>query len=378
MNFPAFPGVSEKKLLGAICLLILIAMIVAAFWPFNPRPANHVAWLGNENGIRFGGAGIILSSAPFQFPGSERPAGASLEVWLEPSQQRYSAALLAFSFSASPEQFRLRQAYDYLLVLEEPFASFRHSAMRSLWVPHAFQARKRRFLAISSGTQGTTVYLDGIPAEQSSSFKISTRDVSGQLILGSSPVVYDTWRGKLLGVAVFGREITPAQVSDHYLAWLNGRPEVINRDQPAALYTFEERAGDVVHNQIASGPDLTIPESFHIPYKPLLKAPWKEFYLNQSYLQDVLVNIAGFIPFGVFFCMYFSSGPASRRTVAATIILGAVFSLTIEVLQVYIPMRDSGTTDILTNTLGTTIGAMLYRGGTLHALLDRLAFRTTL
>ena len=155
-------------------------------------------------------------------------------------------------------------------------------------------------------------------------------------------------------------------------------PEVINRDQPAALYTFEERAGDVVHNQIASGPDLTIPESFHIPYKPLLKAPWKEFYLNQSYLQDVLVNIAGFIPFGFFFCMYFSSGPASRRTVAATIILGAVFSLTIEVLQVYIPMRDSGTTDILTNTLGTTIGAMLYRGGTLHALLDRLAFRTTL
>src|SRR5204862_3271910 len=53
------------------------------------------------------------------------------------------------------------------------------------------------------------------------------------------------------------------------------------------------------------------------------------------------------LPFGFFFCMYFSWGRASRRTVLATIVLGAVFSLTIEVLQWYIPMRDSGTTDIL-------------------------------
>jgi glycopeptide antibiotics resistance protein len=74
--------------------------------------------------------------------------------------------------------------------------------------------------------------------------------------------------------------------------------------------------------------------------------------------------------------MYLSWGQASRKTVLATIVLGAVFSLTIEVLQWYIPMRDSGTTDILTNTLGTALGAVLYRSGTLHALFDRLASRT--
>lgn len=62
------------------------------------------------------------------------------------------------------------------------------------------------------------------------------------------------------------------------------------------------------------------------------------------------------------------------RTVAATVLLGTLFSLAIEIVQFYIPTRDSGTTDILTNTLGTVIGITLYRWRTIQALLGRLEF----
>ena len=103
MNLSAFPAIGEKKTLAAICLLILSIMIVAALWPFTPHPANHVAWLGDENGLRFSGRGIILSSRAFEFPGSGTPAGVSLELWLEPFQERYSTSLLAFSSPANPE-----------------------------------------------------------------------------------------------------------------------------------------------------------------------------------------------------------------------------------------------------------------------------------
>jgi glycopeptide antibiotics resistance protein len=128
-----------------------------------------------------------------------------------------------------------------------------------------------------------------------------------------------------------------------------------------------------VRNQVSSGPDLGIPRRFQIPYKPFLKAPWNEFYPYRAYLKDVFINIAGFVPFGFFFCMYLSAaaGKVSRKTVVATIILGAAFSTTIEVLQWFIPVRDSGTTDILTNTLGTTIGATLCRAAVPSTLLGR-------
>lgn len=374
MNLSALRRVTEKRVNALICLLIFGVMVVAAFWPFHFHPANRVSWLGDENGLRFGVPGIICSLGKLRFPNSESPAGATLEIWLEPSQDKYSTALLAFSSSANPDQFRLRQSHDYLLVLQEAFASSHHSGMTAMWVPHAFQAHRRSFVVISSGNEGTTVYLNGVPLEKSSTFKATAKDFSGQLIFGSSAVTYDTWRGKLLGMAIFGREISAAQVSEHYKAWLNRRLEGIKNDRPTALYIFEEHLGDVVHNQTSEAPDLVIPQSFHIPYKPLLKAPWKEFAFDRGYLRDILINIAGFVPFGFFFCMSLSAGSPSKKAAVATVVLGAVFSLTIEILQLYIPMRDSGTTDILTNTLGTAIGALLCRGGILRTLLDRFEF----
>jgi VanZ like family/Concanavalin A-like lectin/glucanases superfamily len=377
MRVSAFPTMREKKTLAAICFCILCVMIVAAFWPFNFRPANHITWLSGENGLRFGGGGIVLSPKNFEFKDSQSPAGVSLELWLEPSQDKHSTALLSFSCRENPGQFRLRQSENFLLILQEPLPTRYHSAMASLRVPDAFQARKRRFIAISSGAQGTIIYLDGIPAEKSSTFKITQKDLTAQLIVGASPTVYETWSGKLLGFALFAQELTPSQVSEHYRAWLDGRSEVVENNHPVALYTLGERTGNIVHNRITSGPDLTIPSRFQIPYKPLLKAPWNEFYPNLAYLREVFINIAGFVPFGFFFCMFLSSGQPSRKTVVATVVLGTFFSLTIELLQWYIPMRDSGTTDIFTNTLGTALGVLLYRGGTLDVFLHRLQSRTS-
>jgi len=57
---------------------------------------------------------------------------------------------------------------------------------------------------------------------------------------------------------------------------------------------------------------------------------------------------------------YFALVHKTKRAGLVTIILGFAVSLTIEVLQAYPPTRDSGSTGLITNTLGTWMGVMLY------------------
>ncbi|MGB9486519.1 MAG: VanZ family protein, partial [Terriglobia bacterium] len=91
-----------------------------------------------------------------------------------------------------------------------------------------------------------------------------------------------------------------------------------------------------------------------------------------SYWEYVLVNIAGFIPFGFLFCAYFSLAGRIKRPALVTILLGFTVSLTIESLQAFLPTRDSGTTDVITNTLGTCFGVWLYRLNLWRILFARI------
>jgi glycopeptide antibiotics resistance protein len=97
----------------------------------------------------------------------------------------------------------------------------------------------------------------------------------------------------------------------------------------------------------------------------LLESAWQEFHKQRNYLKNVFINVAGFVPLGFFLHAYFSLIRRIRYAALATVMVGATVSLTIEVLQAYLPTRDSGTTDLITNTLGTCIGAALCHAAAL-------------
>ncbi len=152
-----------------------------------------------------------------------------------------------------------------------------------------------------------------------------------------------------------------------------GYPVVITGQHAAALYTFDERAGDVIHDKSPSGVDLSIPETYQVMDKIALQPFWTEFEMSGSYWRAVLKNVVGFIPFG--FCFYpLVSNLLRRRAPLTTIALGTAASFLIEFLQIFLPTRDSGTTDLITNTLGTSIGVAVFRAivPTLVRLLPRL------
>ena len=365
--------VTSPKLLGVACGLVLMGLLVAGFWPFH-SPRNQVTWFAGGNGLRFGRRGTILSSGEFKAANVPADAPCSLEIWFEPGFTAASGTLLAFYAPENPRQFSLRQSIaDLALQSDLRDGRFRTLTTR-LYVEDIFRRGKPLFVTVTSKGGQTSVYIYGVLARIAPKFPLSGQDFGGKLVIANLPKVDNSWSGLLRGLAFYDQEISPPQVLHHYKTWTEkGRPDVSENERAVALYLFDERAGRVIHNQVPSGTDLYIPYRYLVLHQVLLRPFWESFHPTWSYLDDVLVNILGFVPFGFLFCAYLSLAGRIRRPALVTILLGFTLSFTIESLQAFLPTRDSDTTDIITNTLGTCFGVLLYRLNLWRVLLVRLS-----
>jgi len=85
--------------------------------------------------------------------------------------------------------------------------------------------------------------------------------------------------------------------------------------------------------------------------------------VGMSDLDDIAVNILGFMPFGFIVYSYRRlAKPGGRgRNLVWAVCAGATISLAIELTQAWLPNRTSSINDLFTNTLGTFLGALLAR-----------------
>jgi hypothetical protein len=364
--------VMSTKLLGVVCGMVLGGILVAGLWPFH-SPKNEVTWFADGNGLYFGWHGTILSSGKFQAAKVPADAPCSLEIWFEPGLTAYSGTLLTFYAPGSPRQFSLHQSIsDLALQSDIRDGRFRTRTTR-LYVDDIFRRGKPLFVTVTANGGQVSVYIDGALARTAPKFPLSSQDFGGELIVPNSPRNDNSWTGLLRGLAFYNQELTPAQVYRHFTTWTTkGQPEVSEDERAVALYLFNERAGGVIHNQVSSGTDLYIPDRYLVLDQVLLMPFWKEFDPCWSYWKDVLVNIAGFVPLGFLFCAYFSLAGRIKRPALVTILLGFAASFTIEFLQAFLPTRDSGTTDLITNTSGTCFGVWLYRLNLWRVLIAKI------
>jgi VanZ like family/Concanavalin A-like lectin/glucanases superfamily len=347
--------------LRLLCALILAAILIAGLWPFH-APKNSVHWAVNANGLRIGKYGSIVTANEFTSPSAapNQDLFSTIEIWLEPRRARASGTILAFYHPATQTtSFALRQSLgDLVMLTGNPDAS-RPAKKSHIFIDNILH-QTPVLIAIVSGSSGTTVYVDGVLVKKQSSFQFSATDLTGKLILGNSAVATDEWAGWLKGLAITRRALTAEEVVQHHQRWIqNDKPENISDADTVALYTFDEKTGNIAHNQSNASTGLIIPAHFFLLQEKFLDRPWNEFHNNWGYWKDVIVNIVGFIPFGLFFTAYFSSLRKFDYPAALTIALGFAISLTIEVLQGFMPTRDSSMTDLINNTLGTAIGAGL-------------------
>ena len=368
----SFVGMTRRSVLLAICLLALCGILVAGLWPFD-APRNDVSWLSGRNGVLLKKHGTIVSASPFEARASRGDNACTLEMWLEPTRVDSGGMILAFYRPANRvAPFAARQYRGGGLVLERgsqsPFAK-----KTETYTGDVFKSLKPVVLTITSGEAGAATYVDGTLVKNFPNFAFSREDLTGQLIIGNAPSTTYTWIGQFKGLAVYDRELTAGEVSQHYANWTENRQaDLAKSGGVVALYLFNEGSGNVVHSQVASAPDLLIPERFLVVHKWFLEPFWKEFRPGWSYWKDVGINIAGFVPLGFFFCSYLSLVRRVERPALVTIAVGFSVSLVIEVLQAFLPTRDSGTTDLITNTFGTSLGVILFGWSVRHNWFTRV------
>jgi VanZ like family len=372
-NFPSAP-----RFLPITCIAVALILLGVGLWPFNPFPRNQVTWLTTENGVEFGDHGVIFSSGSF-IPPEVNGASCSLEIRLQPRIKllHNSATLLVFYAPNNPLQFRLMQYRDELLIRK----SYRDASnkMKSVEIEleHAFAQDVPVSFLVTSGPHGSVAYRNGIRAGASKRMELTCADFSGQLVLGDSAISDNPFQGRLTALAIYQREVTPAEISSAYAASSAEAPllKPADDDRMIARYTFAEGSGKIIHNRAGAAPDLYIPRAFRLLHQPFLTAPWKEFAFDRPYAIDVAINVAGFVPFGFILYAYLSWQRRWNRAAILTILAGAAISLNIEVLQSFLPSRFSGVTDLITNTLGTALGVALFRWGPVHTLVSKFLSR---
>ena len=357
--------------LATALLTVLGVILLAGLWPFNPFPANDVAWLKSRNGLDFGRNPIVLSRSPLHFT-DPRWSSMSLEIWLQPSGSWQVNTFLSIYTPENPKQFRMMYYHNVFLIRRNRRDTNGEWDDKAIGADNAVFPSTPLFITITAGPNGSSIYFNGKLAQVFPGFILSGRDLSGQLIFGTSPFEKQTWHGEWRGLAIYGAQLSPAEVLAHYQKWTEGRQtELAKESVPTALYDFHEETGDTIHDLAGTAPDLFIPKHYSVPHKAFLQWSWDDYRPSRSYAVDIAVNIAGFVPLGFLLSAFFWSTTRSQRPVRTAILIGALISLAIEILQAYIPQRSSGMTDIITNTLGTAMGAILCGQQKVKAVLVR-------
>jgi VanZ family protein len=360
----------QHKRLGILCGLAIIAILIATLWPFDFFPSNRVSWMPGESGIRFGDNGVVISKAPLKPGTSEAGGSCSLEILVRPPRFESYPTIVSFYAADKQVAFEVGQDSHGLIVGHNFVEAQKNLGPPELEVGRVFEKGKLVLLTITSGAKGTAVYKNGTQPQVFPEFRIMQGDLAGEIVLGTSAMDFEPWSGEIRGLAIYSKELTPSEVLRDYRNWTDGRavdPEDL--EGATAVYSFAEGAGREIHSAVVSGPDLEIPQRFVVAHKAFLATPSKEFEATWDYLKGVLANIAGFVPLGFILCAYWTCARGRRQAILFTFIAGGMLSFVIEVLQAYIPQRGSGVTDIITNTLGAAVGAVLARPSLIGTIL---------
>ncbi len=348
-------AIFSRKALGWLTLLLISAMAVACLWPFL-APRNTASWIAGGHGVVFGKHGVLVGPRPFR-PDDTADSGCALDLWVEPDQADVKGAIFAAYSPANPRLLTVEQYGDGLAVRGLAPRDPIRTGGSQLYVDGVFVPGKPVFLTFISNGWGTKAFVNGIFRRAIPNFRICHSILTARLVAGTAAESDYGWQGRLTGIAIFGHLLIPGEIREDYNTWPDHPgPTLRNKAGLVALYLFDEGSGIRVRDELSGANSFYMPDRYLVVAKRFLSPP---SFDNRG---DIVANIIGFVPLGFTLCGYLlSSGWGKATGIVTTVLLCSIFSLLIEILQWFLPTRDSDMTDIITNTVGAAGGAVFYR-----------------
>ena len=343
--------------------MIAVGLLAVGLWPFAFRPPNRVGWLKDRAGLSFQPDGIAYDPEPADWSAGglpDQPAALTMELWLEPGRVPPTDLfhILTIDDGNFPSGIILFQWRTELLLRVRDRASRR--GFREIGPRGVLADQTPCFITIAVAPSGTTFYLNESVLQNFPGFTVPNSRLNGRLILGNAAEGKHSWTGNLSGLAIFNRTLEASEVTQDYALWTNNQAEhLVTQPGLAALYRFDEGNGQWANDLSTNRHRLLIPERYSVLRKRVLELD----HIGMSDLDDITINILGFMPFGFVLYIYRRLAKPDGRVwnVVWAVCIGAMISLAIELTQVWVPNRTSSINDLFNNTLGAFLGALLAK-----------------
>jgi hypothetical protein len=361
----------KKISLRCWIVLTLAVLFVILFFGLRPKGyhfSNDVTWLSKQPGIRFNGYGIVYTDPIKELSkaGGINANGFSIEIALKSAkyQKHGFNFLFAIHDGDDGKQLLIGQYRSSLIVMNGE--DYDHSRKtKRIAIKLAEELPIPQFVTITTEKDATSIYLDGrrVRRQRDLTLKIPEGE-NARLLLGNSVYGRHSWEGDVLGLAVYWHPLSEQDVEKHFKHWFkDGSFLFANKYEPALLYVFDEKKGERAIDHAGGNIDFQIPSKMKILNKKVLSFSWRRLTFNAEFFEDLIVNLMGFIPLGFFLNATFvkTGGAFQRHGVLITVVFCFFASIFIEILQAWIPSRSSDVLDLMLNTLGGGLGALLIR-----------------
>jgi hypothetical protein len=368
VDFSKYQKKISLKCLVGLSFAVLFGTLLLGLRPKDFNFSNNVKWITGQSGIRFNKYGIAYTD-PIKELSKEDGTGIngfSIEIALKPLSYHEGGFnfILALHNGKDGNQLLMGQWRSWIIVMNGDDYAHKRKTKR-ISVNTTSQSPTIRFVTITTGKEGTKIYFDGqiIRTKKNLTLNIPY-GYKTRLLLGNSVYDRNSWKGDVYGLAFYRYTLTDQDVAMHFNKWFKNQNFLFaKKDKPFLLYLFDEKGGKKALDHAGGSHHLEIPLKMQILDKKVLFLPWDRSNFDSRFIQDIIINLIGFIPLGfVLIAAFVKAGTIFKKHgVLITVVLCFTVSLTIEITQAWMPSRSSDCLDLVFNTLGAFLGATIYR-----------------